>query len=84
MSSFAKITLAVLVVGLIGWGTWAYTHRFEKRDAAVQDAATPTLTSGSTNNDLDRDMETIDSQLKLISDTSSAIDESMTNKPVSE
>jgi len=79
MSSSVKIVLGILILGGVAWAVWNYSNTTSPVD--TQKPAGPTLTTGSTNADLDTDIATIDSELDLISNSSVEIDQSMNDTP---
>lgn len=88
MSLFLQIALGVLVAGGIGLGAWKHHEsvRENREHARVEDqaATSATLSTGSGNSDLDKDMLTIDGQLKVIEQSSGDVDQSIHDKPINE
>ena len=75
MSLFLQIALGVLVAGGIGLGAWKHHETVVRNDAKMHDQSGATLSTGSTNDDLDKDMITIDGQLKAVDESSVSIDQ---------
>lgn len=83
MSLLAQIALGVLVAGGIGWGVWSHSHKDStlgqdsQMNGRLETSVDATLTTGTTNTDLDKDLSSIDSQLKLVSENEIEADNAM-------
>ncbi len=79
-----KIILVVVVIGAIVLGVRSRTHREDDQMTSgsnTTDAQTDTnLTTGTSNSDLDKDMAAIDSQLTVINQSSTDIDNSFSEQ----
>ena len=89
MGLLAQIAIGILVAGGIGLGVWSHKHRDvadRPRDTQnnVQVQADATLSAGSTNADLDKDLKTIDGELNIISQSSTDIDSSFNEQSMIE
>ncbi len=89
MSVFARIVLGAIVAGGVGLGIWSSkqddktpAQEHARQEARIQADAAATLTKGSTNDDLDKDMASIDGQLKLVSESSADVDQSFDDKQI--
>lgn len=76
MGSFGKIVLTIIVIAAVVFGVWSYRHKAEAPQSASSEAV-PTLSTGSTNQDLDKDLGTIDAQLDIINQSGAEIDTSL-------
>jgi len=79
MGTFGKIALTIIVIAAVAFGIWSYRQRVEAPEATGPDA-TPALSTGSTDQDLDQDLKTIDGQLDIINQSSTEIDTSLGGK----
>lgn len=79
MGTFGKIALTIIVIAAIVFGVWSYRQRVEAPQEASPEAV-PTLSTGSTDQDLDTDLGTIDAQLDIINQSGAEIDTSLIQK----
>jgi len=81
MSVLLQIALSALVIGGVGFGLWNHNHNQEmKKEDHASVNASVNLSTGSSNADLDRDMLTIDGQLKAVDQGSGEVDQSFNDK----
>ncbi len=80
MPLLARIILSAAVIGGVGYGIFNHNKKeaIKKEQTTVQTEAK--LTTGNSNNDLERDMATMDAQLKLIEQDSAAVDAESTQQ----
>ena len=79
MGTFGKIALTIIVIAVVAFGIWSYRQRAVAPQTNPQDV-TPALSTGSSDQDLDQDLKTIDGQLDIINQSSTEIDTSLNTK----
>jgi hypothetical protein len=83
MPLVARIVLTVAIVGAVGYALWNHnTREMMRKDAANVEVA-PTLTTGNSNDDLDRDMAALDAALNRIEQDSATVDAEYTQQNAS-
>ncbi len=77
------VVVAIIIIGVI-WYTQSMPDSQQVSNQQVYTEQIPTLSSGNSNEDLDKDLATIDAELKTTASNSQSVDQSLNDKPISQ
>lgn len=80
MPLLARVVLSAAVIGGVGYGIWSHTHKKDMPKQQPAATVSATLTTGTYDNDLEKDMAMMDAQLKLIEQDAAAVDAESTQQ----
>ncbi len=86
MSITWKIVLGIVIVlaVVLGWKFMKSPTGTDYEDATSSENSTYGVSKGNSDESLDQDVSSIDAQLKIVNTSSSEVDESFQDKPVSQ